>query len=116
MNQQKLNKQEMAIYDFFQNESELLEILRTFYKEHTKPEREAITSLVESLSSQCFRAIYRKAQPLGFKPTFGGEGENTPKERRRMGTFIFTLLENSQMSQSRFESFFNQAEQVAQED
>jgi hypothetical protein len=98
----------MAIVDFFQKESELLEGLRAFYSEHSKPEREAITRLVESLGNQSFRAIYRKSQPLGFKPSFGGEGENTPKERRRMGTFIFTLLENMQMTNSRFESLFNQ--------
>lgn len=110
MNPQTLNKQEMAIVDFFQKEAELLERLRTYYGEHTKPEREAITSLVESLSNQSFRAIYRKSQPLGFKPSFGGEGENTPKERRRMGTFVFTLLENMQMSSSRFETLFNPEE------
>ncbi len=107
MNTQTLNKQEMAIVDFLQKESELLDRLRTFYSDHTKPEREAVTSLVESLSNQCFRSIHKKTQPLGFKPSFGGEGENTPKERRRMGTFIFTLLENMQMTNSRFESLFN---------
>jgi hypothetical protein len=73
----------------------------------SRPEREAVTSLVESLSNQCFRSIHKKTQPLGFKPSFGGEGENTPKERRRMGTFVFTLLDNMQMTNSRFESLFN---------
>lgn len=90
------NKETALMIDLVRQETEFCEALRQYYAHNTKPEREPITNIVEALSSSSFRAVYRKLQPLGFKPALSGDGETNPKERRRVGTFLHTLFENQQ--------------------
>jgi hypothetical protein len=93
-----------TIQELLNKERELKGLVAEHFNTHEILDKETVIQWMDHLSNSAYSSLYKKIKPLGFSPSLMLDAEKTPKEKRRVGTFLALLFENAALDQKSFES------------